>query len=349
MELSELIVTRDTSIITVMKIFNETGKQVALIAPDGKLEAVVTDGDIRRFIVKGGTIETPVGAIANYNPRYVLERNRESAKKIMQKYSISALPILSDNGVITSIVFANDFELIKKYYINIPVVIMAGGFGTRLYPYTKILPKPLIPIGEVPIIEHIINRFQKFNCEDFYLILNYKKNMIKSYFSEVDYSYKLNFVEESKPLGTGGGISLLKGKIDKPFFLSNCDILIDADYESIYKQHIEQKNIITIVCAFRHMTVPYGVIELDSTGRIYKMSEKPQYSFLTNTGMYLLEPRVIHDMVEGEVISLPEIIDKYRNMGENIGVYPINEKCWLDMGQLEELEEMKKAMEESHG
>ncbi len=349
MELSELVVTKDATILEVMRIFNATGRQMAMVAQDGKLEAVVTDGDIRRFIVKGGSIQTPVIDIANNKPRFILEKNKDSAKKVMKKYSINALPVLNDNGIIVSVIFANDLEISKKHNLNIPIVIMAGGFGTRLYPYTKILPKPLIPIGDIPIVEHIINRFQGFNCKDFYMIVNYKKNMIKSYFSEVQYSYNLIFVEEGKPLGTGGGISLLKGMIDKPFFLSNCDILIDADYEDIYKQHKQQKNIITMVCAFRHMTVPYGVVELDTDGKILKMSEKPQYSFLTNTGMYLLEPRVIEEMKDNEAISLPEIIEKYRRLGENVGVYPINEKCWLDMGQLEELEEMRKAMEEGHG
>jgi dTDP-glucose pyrophosphorylase len=349
MDLSEVVVTKETTILEAMQLFNATGRQMALVAQDGKLEAVVTDGDNRRFIVKGGSIQTQVADISNYNPRFIFEKDKESAKKVMQKYSINALPVLNDNGIIVSVVFANDLEITKKHSLNIPIVIMAGGFGTRLYPYTKILPKPLIPIGEIPIVEHIINRFHKYNCKDFYMIVNYKKNMIKSYFSEVQYSYNLNFVEEEKPLGTGGGISLLKGIIDKPFFLSNCDILIDADYEDIYKQHKQQKNIITMVCAFRHMTVPYGVVELDKHGKINRMSEKPQYSFLTNTGMYLLEPRVVEEMKNDEAISLPEIIERYRSLGENIGVYPVNEKCWLDMGQLEELEEMRKAMEEGHG
>lgn len=348
MDLSELIVIKQTSILDVMKIFNQTGRQIALIATEGKLEAVVTDGDIRRFIVKGGSINEPVEKIANFKPRYVFDCERESAKKIMQKYSLTAIPILDDNGSINSIIFADDLEIERKHNLNIPVVIMAGGFGTRLYPYTKILPKPLIPIGDIPIAEHIINKFLKFNCKDFYMILNHKKNMIKSYFSEVKCTYNLNFVEEDQPLGTGGGISLLKNKINKPFFLSNCDILIDADYESIYRQHKNQKNLITLVCAFRHMTIPYGVIELDNNGRINKMSEKPQYSFLTNTGMYLIEPRVINEL-KTEAVSMPEIINYYRNRGENIGVYPVNEKCWLDMGQLEELEEMRKALEEGHG
>jgi len=339
-----LIVTKETTILNVMQLFNNTGKQIALIAPEGILEAVVTDGDIRRHIVSGGLLEVPVGKIANYKPKFVLERDRDTAKKLMQQLSINALPVVNEDGILTALIFANDLEIVQEKKICIPVVIMAGGLGARLYPYTKILPKPLIPIGDLPIIEHIINRFVVYGCNDFYLIVNHKKNMIKSYFSETEHEYNVHFINEEKPLGTGGGLSLLKGKFNEPFFLSNCDILIDADYESIYRLHKEQKNIITMVSAFKHVIIPYGVVELDSNGKIKAMSEKPQYSFLANTGMYLVESCVVEEMANGQAIGFTDIIDRYRNAGENVGVYPINEKCWLDMGQLEELEEMRKAL-----
>lgn len=344
MELSKLIVTKEKTILNLMQLFNTTGKQIALIAPDGKLEAVVTDGDIRRHIVGGGSLEAPVGGIANYKPKYVLECERDTAKKLMRQHSINALPVVNDDGVLTALLFANDFEIEQRKKVCAPVVIMAGGVGTRLYPYTKILPKPLIPIGDLPIIEHIINRFVRFGCIDFHLIVNHKKNMIKSYFSESEHAYRLHFVDEDMPLGTGGGLSLLKGKLHEPFFLSNSDILIDADYGSIYRQHKEQNDVVTMVCAFKHVTIPYGVVELDDNGKIRTMSEKPQYSFLTNTGMYLVEPRVVEEMKCGEAIGFPDIIDRYRNAGENVGIYPINEKCMLDMGQIEELEEMRKML-----
>ena len=344
MNLAQLIVPQETTILKVMRLFNTTGKQIALIAPGGKLEAVITDGDIRRHIVGGGSIEDPISVIANFNPKFIFEHERDAAKKLMQKRSITALPVVNKDGLLTAILFANDLEIMQEKKVCAPVVIMAGGRGVRLYPYTKILPKPLIPIGDLPIIEHIINRFVRFSCNEFYLIVNHKKNMIKSYFSETEHTYRIHFVDEEMPLGTGGGLSLLKGKISEPFFLSNCDILVDADYESIYRQHKKQNNIITMVGAFKHMTIPYGVVELDGNGRIKAMSEKPQYSFLTNTGMYLVEPRVVEEMEDGEAIGFPEIMDRYRIAGENVGVYPINEKCWLDMGQIEELEEMRKAL-----
>lgn len=344
MDLSNLIVDQETSVLNTMQVFNSTGKQIAIIAPGNKLTAVVTDGDIRRHIVRGGSLNDPVGSIANYHPISVRVQEKERAKEIMQQYSIMSLPVINDDEILIAVLFANDLEITNERRIDAPVVIMAGGLGTRLDPYTKILPKPLIPIGDLPIIEHIIHRFLRYDCQDFHLIVNYKKNMIKSYFSETEHFYSVDFVDEVIPLGTGGGLSLLKGKITEPFFLSNCDILVDADYASVYHQHQEQHNIITMVCAFKHVTIPYGVVELDGNGRIQTMSEKPQFSFLSNTGLYLVEPRVVEEMKDNETIGFPEIIEKYRGTGENIGVYPVNEKCWMDMGQFEELEHMKKTL-----
>ncbi|MEG0305994.1 MAG: sugar phosphate nucleotidyltransferase, partial [Oscillospiraceae bacterium] len=238
-----------------------------------------------------------------------------------------------------------DLDVDTRKKADIPVVITAGGLGTRLYPYTKILPKPLIPVGELPIVEHIIERFKGFGCSEFSMIVNYKKSMIKSYFSEVEKDYSLEFIDEDTPLGTGGGLSLLKGKLNRPFFFTNCDCLIDADYGDIYKFHRENKNIITMVCAFKHFTIPYGVIDLDTEGGIKNITEKPEMNFLTNTGIYLVEPRVVEEMEYGVACGFPDIIEKYRTAGEKVGVYPVSENSWMDMGQLEELETMRRRLE----
>ena len=224
-------------------------------------------------------------------------------------------------------------------------VLLAGGLGTRLYPYTKILPKPLIPVGEKPIIEQIIDRFNSFGCSRFNLVVNHKKHMIKAYFNELKKDYAVEYTEEEVFLGTGGGLSLLKGKIDTPFFLTNCDVLIDADYNDIYKFHKQQGNIITVVCAFKHVTIPYGVFTLNEDGEIKDITEKPTMNFLTNTGMYLVDSRVIEELEENHKCGFPDIIEKYRNMGCKVGVYPVSENSWMDMGQLEELEDMRRRLE----
>ena len=226
-----------------------------------------------------------------------------------------------------------------------PVVIMAGGLGTRLYPYTKILPKPLIPIGEMPIVEHIIHRFADVGCSAFTMIVNYKKSMIKSYFNDLQKDYTVDYVDEDTPLGTGGGLSLLKGKVTQTFFLTNCDILIDADFGDIYQYHKEKGNVITMVCAVKHFTIPYGVVELGGDGDISGITEKPEMNFLTNTGVYVVEPSVIDGLAYNEPIPFTDIIADVRAAGGRVGVYPVSENSWMDMGQLEELDNMRRRLE----
>ena len=345
MNLDELLINDDKTVLEAMQRLDETGHRILFIAPNALLKAVITDSDIRRHILAGGSLEDSVSKMANYNPKSIKVGERDTAKKLLLKYSIDALPVLDKKGLITEIMFEGDFNITTRKKAQLPVVIMAGGLGTRLYPYTKILPKPLIPVGEIPIAEHIIERFKRFGCNDFKLVVNYKKSMIKSYFNDLEKDYEVGYIDEDVPLGTGGGLSLLKGQIKSPFFLTNCDVLIDADFGDIYEFHKENKNIITIVCAFKHITIPYGVIELGSNGEIDKVTEKPQMNFLTNTGVYVVDKRVVDELADNTAIGFPDIIEKYRAAGDKVGVYPVGENSWMDMGQLEELEQMRQRLQ----
>ena len=345
MEIKDFLIEETTTILEAMELLDKVAKKILFVIKDNKLVASVTDGDIRRWILKKGSLEANISNVANYKPRFVYEINKKNTKEYMKKMAIEALPVIDKNHYIISILLWTDEEIRIKPSLNIPVVIMAGGKGTRLYPYTKILPKPLIPIGEIPIVEHIINRFYTYGCKEFYLIVNHKKNMIKAYFNETEKSYSINYADEDTPLGTGGGLSLLKGKINSTFILSNCDILIEEDIKKIYEFHKKEKNLITMVCSLKNIVVPYGVIEIDENGQIENMKEKPKFSFLTNTGVYIVEPIVIEELEENISIGFPDIIEKYKQLGEKIGVFPISEGSWMDMGQLDEMEEMIKLLE----
>lgn len=345
MECIEFLADEEKTMIEAMQQLDKVAKKVLFVTRNGHFVATITDGDIRRWILKKGNLDAKIKDIANYNPRSLLEEDKAKAKGFMKKYSIEALPILDKENNIISVVLWNDQEVKPKKNLKVPVVIMAGGLGTRLYPYTKILPKPLIPVGEVPIVEHIINRFNLYGSNQFYLVVNHKKNMIKAYFSENEKDYKITYVDEEKPLGTGGGLSLLKGLIDSTFILSNCDIIIEEDYEKIYKFHKLEKNLITMVCSLKKIRIPYGVIEIGQNGEIENMKEKPELSFFTNTGMYIVEPKIIKELDENEAISFPDIIEHYKSQGEKIGIYPISENSWMDMGQIDGMEEMRKRLE----
>lgn len=345
MEVIKFLIDEEATMIDAMKQLDKVAKKVLFVVRGDDFVASITDGDIRRWILKKGHLDAKVKDIANYNPKTLLEKDKMIAKDYMQSNSIEAVPLLDNKKNIVSVALWNDKEVEKKRNLDVPVIIMAGGLGTRLYPYTKILPKPLIPIGEIPIVEHIINRFNKHGSEQFYLVVNHKKNMIKSYFNEIEKSYKVDYIDEDNPLGSGGGLSLLKGKIKSTFILSNCDILIEEDYERIYNYHIEENNLITIVCSLKKIKIPYGVIEINENGEIEKMQEKPELSFFTNTGMYIVEPKVIDELEEDKAVGFPDIIDKYKSQGGKIGVYPISENSWMDMGQIDKMEEMRRRLE----
>ncbi len=345
MRIEDLIISEEITVLEAMQRLNEKGKKILFIAPDLHLKAVLTDGDVRRHILHGGDLSEKVGNMANYNFEFVDVSLRHKASEMLVKKSISALPVLNKDGVIVDVVFFDESSIKVNKALSLPVVVMAGGLGTRLYPYTKILPKPLIPVGEKPIIEHITDRFNSFGCNDFKLIVNHKKNMIKAYFNELHKDYTVEFADEETFLGTGGGLALLKGKINTPFFLTNCDVLIEADYNDIYKFHKKNGNLITVVCALKHVTIPYGVFNLNTAGEIESVTEKPTFNFLTNTGMYLVDERIIDELEDNKVISFPEIMENYRAKGFKVGVYPVSEDSWMDMGQLEELEAMRRKLE----
>ncbi len=349
MRIEDIIIEESASVLNAMQILDKTGLTVLFIAPELKLKAVITDGDIRRYILKNGDLNGAVKSMANYSPKSFAVENRGEAKDFALNNAISAVPLVDKQGFITDVVFANKLDIDAKAQAKLPVVVMAGGLGTRLYPYTKILPKPLIPIGELPIVEHIMGRFLNVGSEKFFMVVNYKKNMIKSYFNDIEKPYSIEYIDEDKPLGTGGGLSLLKGKLNETFFLTNCDILIDADFADVYKHHKEEGNVITMICAVKNFTIPYGVIELDESGTISKVSEKPEMNFLTNTGVYVVEPCVIDELKDDTAIGFPDIIDNYRKKGIRVGVYPVSEHNWMDMGQVEELDNMRRRLEEKSG
>ena len=201
----------------------------------------------------------------------------------MHEKIITAIPIIDNAGKLIDAISTYDY-LEEIPCIDVPVVIMAGGKGTRLKPYTDILPKPLIPIGNKTVTERIIDAFLENGCKRYYMIVNYKRDFIKTYFQYGERNYTLTFVDEEEYQGTGGGLALLKGTINETFIVTNCDILIDDIYEKYLKEHKEKKNIVTIVAAKKKMQLPYGIMNVDENDELLEMEEKPKYSFLTNTG-----------------------------------------------------------------
>jgi len=345
MDLSNFIITEDTSIIQAMKVINNNGHGIAFICDNGgSLLAAVTDGDIRRYILRNGDLKSSIDQIANYNPKHSIIGDSINIIKYMRENAISALPIINTDRKVLSIRFANANPIYKNTNLNVPVVIMAGGKGTRLYPYTQILPKPLIPIGEKTITELIMDHFEEFGCYQFNMIVNYKKNLIKAFFQDNEKRRCIEFTDEMEFMGTGGGLKLLEGKYDKTFFMSNCDIIVQDDYGEIIKHHKEQKNIITIVCAMKSVTIPYGAVKVSETGQVLQFDEKPNFPLITNTGFYVIEPEFLERIKYDTFVHITDVIKKCIECGDRVGIYPICEGSWMDMGTMDEIEKIKERL-----
>lgn len=344
MKLEDMLITENESVKQAIERLEKVRCKVVYVVKGRKLLASVSDGDIRRYCLKSGDINKSVSCVANYMPHSFREYEKEKWQEAFRKTELYSIPITNLNGEITGAVFRNGTMLKEQEQMEVPVVMMAGGKGTRLHPYTKILPKALIPIGEIPISEHIVNRFCESGCRQFYMIVNHKKGMIQSYFDNIEKKYSLHYIEEAEPLGTGGGLSLLKGQITQDFILTNCDILIDADYTAIYKIHRKKGNFITMVLSEYNANIPYGVVSIDDENNYQKVTEKPTFQYLINTGVYIVNARVIEELADNTPVGFPDIIEKYREMGEKIGCYIVNESAYMDMGQFEELEKMKERL-----
>lgn len=342
MKLSDLFVAEDDKLVDALQVLDNTGKGIVFVAKDNNiLVGTLTDGDIRRCILRTGNLEATVSQAVNTQP---LTMSIGESAPIPNGFEYDAIPIVDNAGAIVDAVF-RDGDMLQRGSsgsLDMPVVMMAGGLGTRLYPYTKILPKALIPINDIPIAERIIERFRSYGCSRFVLIVNYKKEMIKAYFKDLPKSYSIEFIEEKEFLGTGGGLSLLKGVVDSTFVLTNCDILIEANMDEALDLHRQKDNAVTILASVKNFTIPYGSIEIGEGGEIIDMVEKPDIPLLVNTGCYIVEPSVLSRINNGENIGFPTIIERCKDAGENVGVYPISERSWLDMGQLDGLQDMSK-------
>lgn len=346
-EISRFIVDKKSTLEDAMKVIDRNASGFAVVCDGKKLCGIVTDGDIRRYLLAGGSLKENICSAANQKPYYVDDHMRHMAKPIIRNKALTAIPVIDEKHELIDIISDHvSLKGGKKEMLGIPLVVMAGGKGTRLQPYTDILPKPLIPVDGITITEQIMNRFSEYGCNDVYMIVNYMKDFIKAYFREKDITQTVHFVEEEQFLGTGGGLAYIKGIIRDTFFVSNCDVLIDCDYAKMLAWHRENKNIFTMVCAKKNLVIPYGTIEIGKEQQILSMKEKPEVAYYVNTGIYIVEPEFLCLIPDGKPVHMTQLIELAIKNEKKVGTYVIDENRWMDMGQMEELEQMKEKLEQ---
>ncbi len=337
------------SLLDAMKLMDEIKVKTLFVLQDQHFEGIITIGDIQRAIIKNISLRNPVERILTKNKVYGYHHEGdEIIKDKMRQMRAEVMPILNDEGELIDVWFWNDLfkkaELTKREKINLPVVIMAGGKGTRLKPITNVIPKPLVPIGDKTILETILDQFEEIGCTKFYMSVNYKADMMKYYLGQLEHKYDIEFFQEDKPLGTIGSVSLLKGKITTPFFVSNCDSINEQDYRDVYDYHVNNHNDLTIVTMVKSFKIPYGVIETGEDGLMVSLSEKPELTYQVNTGVYILNPYCIDEIPKGEFFHITHLMEKIKARGGRVGCFPVSEHAWKDMGEWAEYLKMIKVL-----
>ena len=335
----EIFIQKDETILSAIKQMDSIGRKLLVVLDGNQFYSLISIGDIQRAIISNIDLITKISFIIRSDVKVASDSDDlDKVKNNILKNQNEFMPIVSVDNKVIDIIFLNQLsnnqKFRKKSNLNIPVVIMAGGKGTRLKPITNILPKPLIPIGKKTILEEIMDRFIYSGCNHFMISVNYKSKMIKDYFNSLDdICYDVEYFEEEKPLGTAGSMYLLKKKINSTFFVSNCDIIIDQDLEEIYNYHKENNNSITIVSALKHYKIPYGTIETGENGALESLLEKPELTFQINSGMYILEPEILEYIPENTFFHITELIDDVMKDGCKVGAFPVSEGSWKDIGE----------------
>lgn len=341
MNISTLSISPSTTVKDALRKLDDGALRILFVVDEyKKLLGTLTDGDVRRHILRDGDIRKPVEACYNKKPTTVADGDDDVTKRsLMLERKVEVIPSVDEQGRLTGYVRWSELFSGKPAIedsIDLPVVIMAGGKGTRLDPFTKILPKPLIPVGDKPIVEAIMDRFHEYGARDFYLTINYKGAMIKSYFESTETSYNVNYVCEDEFMGTAGSLRFLPEEFPRTFILSNCDVVVEADYADLVNFHKKKGYSLSIVGSIQHYRIPYGILEYEEGGALREITEKPEYDFIINTGLYVLESETLKYIPEGKVFDMTDLITLLMKKGKKVGVYPVSEKSYIDIGQWEE-------------
>ena len=347
-KLQHLTIDLSARICDTIRAIDQGSRQVALVVDaEGRLVATVTDGDIRRALLSGLNLDTPITEVMR--PDFVAVRTTdgpEAARRLMWARKLHQVPIIDCEGKPVDLIHIDGLEGVADR--NTRVVLMAGGLGTRLRPLTETLPKPMLPVGDKPILELILRNFVGQGYRNFTISINYKGEIIRDYFGDGGWlNASIDYIEESKRMGTAGALSLLKSSPESPFIVMNSDLLTAVPFDSLVQFHEETDAIGTMCARDYPMQVPYGVIEVEETA-LRRIVEKPVYSHFVNAGIYVLSPDALRHVVEDEYLDMPELFERVVMSGARASVFPIQE-YWMDIGRPEDLKQARNEFDRVFG
>ena len=331
----EILISPNKTIYNALELLQKTSSKCLVVVNDRQqLLGTLNDGDIRRSILKKKSLKSKIKKI--YKKRCIFisedEMRKNTYSRIFKKYHLDVIPVVGKNKKLLTIIRNNQTPLIKKKVSKkLEIIIMAGGLGERLKPFTNIIPKPLLPYNGKTIIENVINYFKQQGYVRFIISLNYKDILIKSFFKELNANFKISFLNERKPLGTAGVLSKLSNK-NKRYLITNCDTLIDFDIDDLVLFHEKNKFQLTLVVSTKINKIPYGVCQI-SSNKLTKFIEKPEEHYLANTGIYVAESNVFKNLKKNKKSSMVDLINACLKKKIKIGVYPISDLAWKDFGQ----------------
>lgn len=329
---------------SLIKINSNLQKCLIVVNKNNKLKGTITDGNIRRGLLKGLSLDAKINKI--YNRKNIIFLNEkkfsveDAKKKLIKNFHntfIGIIPIINEKKIVKDFFTIDTILTTKNNFFkkkDTPVVIMSGGKGSRLKPFTEMFPKPLVPVGNKTAIDHIIDNFLKSNFDNFIFSINYKSKLLKAYLQEKrEKKIKINYIQEKKPLGTAGSLKLLSRKyLKEDFFVINCDTILNLDYQSVLEYHKSNKNYITLVVSMKEIEVPYGVCLLKKDNTLDTIYEKPKKRYLVNTGLYVINSKILKFIPNNKKFDFDEFIKIVKSKGFKIGLFPIEDNLWKDIG-----------------
>ncbi|WP_433692505.1 nucleotidyltransferase family protein [Herbaspirillum seropedicae] len=331
-----IAVSRDTQLEAAISVLETGGQRIVLVVDDDeRLQGTLTDGDVRRALLRHKSLTTPVEQVMCASPQVAqLDWSRERILSLMESSRLLHLPVLDSSGRVVGLETLH--ELLDKKRIDNPVFLMAGGFGKRLYPLTQDCPKPMLKVGDKPILELILQSLADAGFHHFYISTHYLPEMIRDHFGDGSkWKVSIQYVHEDAPLGTGGALGLLPpGEIQLPMILMNGDLLTRIDYRSLLEFHQRHQGAATLCVREYESQIPYGVIQSEGH-RITHIVEKPIQRFFISAGIYVLSPDLIGRVAPGQHIDMPTLLEQEILAGREVNMFPVHE-YWLDIGRMDD-------------